>query len=210
MRHTARGTTLLATLWLAGASAAAAQTTIAVPSNGASVGCTSGPAEFFCGQSFTAPATDPVLQRFTFTLQTDDALTFELFALSGTTLVGPALLTLPFGPTAGTTPAPLTFIAPAGGLALTGGATYAALIHMNPAEGVAFAARSGNAYAAGSAMECAPPRTCLPSADMDLAFSAVFGAAAPVVTPEPGAWALLGTGLLGVAGTRVRRRRTTR
>lgn len=210
MRHTTRATTLLATLWLGGASAAGAQATIGVPSNGASIGCTSGPSEFFCGQSFTAPATDAVLQSVTFTLQTNDALTFELYALSGNARIGPSLLTLPFGATSATTAAPMTFLAPVGGVALTGGATYAALVHMNLAEGVAFTANSGDPYAGGGALQCIAQAPCIPFAGLDLTFNAVFGRTSTVVTPEPSASALLGTGVLALGGVGLRRRRATR
>jgi len=45
------------------------------------------------------------------------------------------------------------------------------------------------------------------SPDRDIAFELEFGPAAVSTTPEPGTWALLGTGLLGVAGVAARRRR---
>ena len=46
------------------------------------------------------------------------------------------------------------------------------------------------------------------TADRDLAFELGFGAAPTSVAPEPGTWALLGTGLLLVGAGAARRRRT--
>ncbi|WP_025414698.1 PEP-CTERM sorting domain-containing protein [Gemmatirosa kalamazoonensis] len=44
--------------------------------------------------------------------------------------------------------------------------------------------------------------------DRDIAFQMDFGPTTPVATtPEPGTWALPGTGLVGVAGAAARRRR---
>jgi hypothetical protein len=43
--------------------------------------------------------------------------------------------------------------------------------------------------------------------DRDIAFQMDFGPAPVASAPEPGTWSLLGTGLLGVAGVAVRRRR---
>jgi hypothetical protein len=50
--------------------------------------------------------------------------------------------------------------------------------------------------------------TWFKSPDRDIAFELTFGAAPAATVPEPGTWAMLGTGLLIVGGTAARRRRT--
>ncbi|AHG92327.1 PEP motif putative anchor domain protein (plasmid) [Gemmatirosa kalamazoonensis] len=172
--------------------AAGAQVTVSVPWDGVhTFTCTAG-SEFFCGQSFTTPTTYTTLQSFSLHMQTASSLSFELYALNGSDVVGPALFTQTFGPTAGI--ATVTF-APSGGLALTAGAPYAALVRVAAGTQIVFLDDWAAPYAGGAlALGCQP--TCdfsVPGQDLDLAFTASF-------VPEPATLGLVAIGMLAIGG----------
>jgi hypothetical protein len=133
MRNSTRAAPIIALLLSLAGTTAAAQTTIG--ETGASFGdriicfpMVVG-ASNFCGQTFTVPVGDNVLQSFTFLeISTVGALEFEIFQIAANTLVGSPLFSRAFGPLA--VPQPFTFT-PAGGLALTSGAQYAALVRLD-------------------------------------------------------------------------------
>jgi hypothetical protein len=183
-----------------------AQTTIAVPQSGGDLvghGAGAG-ATLLIGQSFTVPAVDNVLQSFTYlgVSAQPNPVTFELYAMSGNQLVGSALFTQAVGPTTGFQA--FTF-SPAGGLPLTGGGLYVALLRLGENSGVSLAQNQTAPYPGGGHLDCsAATRVCVSASTVDLAFSAQFVSVSAV--PEPATLGLLGGGLLALAvGARSRR-----
>lgn len=147
-----------------------------------------------------------------------------LFAFDGTRPVGDALATSAWRPTApiaaGSPGVEETFLTP--GVAVTAGATYIAILQRAGAGilemGLASRIDHGffeSTYAGGAFWVGEPvapdPRdagwfTDVFNVGSDLAFVAHFTSAPTTTTPEPGTWALLATGLVGVAGLARRRR----
>ena len=196
-------------LWVAGLTAmscvsasatARAQTTIGSPTDNTVVACAGGT----CGQSFSVPATpslDRVLQSVTLTFATSSAQTFQVYAFSGGVLTGSPLFTQAVSPTSGTETRTFT---PAGGLALVGGAQYAAVLTALGA-GVSLSYGFPGGYAGGDLLVC-PASVCTVRPTDDAAFSATFVSAQATV-PEPSTWATVATGLLGLGGLAALRKR---
>lgn len=198
-------------LLLAGyfASPAAAQTTIGAPWDGSHhLLCRTGSTPQFCGQTFLVPMFHNVLQSITLTLWTADQLTFEIYALAVTgDLSGSSLFTAPVGPVGTSTSRQAVTFAIPGGLALVGGAMYAAVLRLDQNEQVVFDASSPGPYPDGGIANWSSGGQRATQFTEDLAFQATFGPGPATVTPEPVSMVLLGTGLAGVAGAGLRRRR---
>ena len=160
----------------------------------------------YLGQSFTAPVSpNPLLTSVTvgpLGLRFDNAanpLSAQIYAFDGSALVGASLFTQSLGTTfAGFTLNPM--------LALTAGAQYAVVVGIPPSGQNVFGIVSDN-FAGGSFVACsalASPCNVLAANDLH-GFGVTFAPTATV--PEPGTWALLGTGLLAVGGVAARRKR---
>jgi hypothetical protein len=182
----------------------AAQTTIGAPPAVGTFGCSSTIATFHCGQSFTVPTVDDVLLSFTFLgVTTPKPVTFELYAIGSGPPAGTPLFSQLIAATVGSQPQLFT---PLGGLALTAGGGYLALIRLDLDMTLTFQSNNTNPYAGGGSVSCFPASACgAPSTVTDVAFQATFG---PRTTaPEPSTWALMGTGLLTIGGVAARRKR---
>jgi hypothetical protein len=209
---------LLAALTTLSASSAAAQT-LSIPGGG-SIGtwghAATGATPTY-GQTFSALSSP--LADFSFWLQRSSggAQSFRayIFAWTGGTITGPALWT------SGVLTAPTLespgferTTATVGGLSLTAGATYVALFstlgEANSSGRYRFETATSTAPAGdfvynnlNAAQAAALTSGWQVGQFNDLRFEANFAAS---TVPEPGTWALLGTGLLSVAGVARRRR----
>lgn len=154
------------------------------------------------GQSFTAPTASFLLQSVRtgslFGPTSGVGYSFVLFALSGTTLTGPALFEEALtGPVeVDRTVNVNTLLAPGG--------TYAFLLM---ASGGALITGFSPDFMDGQAVTCFGT-TCGGYSEVDITnFSLAFAEPPASTVPEPVSMALLGTGLGGVAGARLRRRK---
>ncbi len=211
--------TALAALMLATVPAAlVAQTSIVVPPSGLGYyqwGLNPG-AESIWGQTFTVPATpNTLLTDLTwymrdFTYQPD--IWYQLFvsAWNGVTPTGTPLFTsaLLHAPSGLGSYAPNTVTI--GGLNLAAGGSYVWYAQAILGTGAYYwdSPYPFNAYAGGDLVYSANNgETWSKYYDDDFAFTANF--ADPGVVPEPATLMLLGTGLIGIVGVGLRRRRTS-
>lgn len=195
-----RASLVACSVLLAG-SAAGAQSITVPPSPGTIYTC----GAIACGQTFTAPTGGVALQSFSLTIQTQHTLSFELYAFSAPMVSGSALFAQELGPTVDFETLALT---PSGGVPLTGGAMYVALLRMDSGEQVAFQVNTTDAYEGGARISCPPDLSYACENQYptyDIAFTAVFSPAMTPV-PEPATLALTGAGLLLLAGFARRRR----
>jgi hypothetical protein len=162
----------------------------------------------FYGQSFTAPAApNTLLQSLTvgptgFTgAAAPTPWIANIYAYNGSALVGSSLFSQALGTSfAGFTLAP--------NLTLTAGGMYAVVVQFVLSSGGVVLEAPADTYAGGAAISCNVPPSCAPlDGTRDLAgFSTQLGPAMTSV-PEPSTWMLLGTGIVGIGGLSMRRRR---
>jgi hypothetical protein len=163
------------------------------------------------GQTFTAPAAPNILLQnltvgptgFIGSAPGPTQFRADIFAFSGGPLglpVGPSL----FSQLLGTSIAGFTLTP---NLALTPGGTYVVLVALPSEVGtIVTIDLPADVYGGGSFANCGPLFCAQEVLGRDLAgFAVQFGPAATV--PEPGTWALLGTGLLALGGVAARRKR---
>lgn len=160
-------------------------------------------AQIYIGQSFTAPVVgSTLLQQLTVGATGhsgtagSSAYTVQIFAYSGSALVGSSLFSQSLGSSFnGYTLSP--------NITLTNGATYAVVVANVP--GGVQTTNSTDTYTGGIAITCLSPSSCSPrSGTTDLVgFGLQFGAASTV--PEPTTVALVAVGVFGVMGAARRR-----
>jgi len=213
MRRTTTSLLAAAVALLAGAARpAVAQISVGVPPALLTWRCGSIVTEFAaaCGQSFVAPTSYPILHSFTFDIATTSTLQFRIFEHAAV-MSGAALFEQAIAPT-GTDSAPWT-ATPLGGLTLTPGTLYLALIFMDPGEQVVFRANPNDVYTDGQWMGCtvrdhgfACRNPGVAVAGHDAAFTATF-ISAQTTAPEPATLALIGSGLFALGGVHARKRK---
>lgn len=188
-----------------------------------------GPIPTAIAQTIVAPAGASYLQSFTFYFTNfinggSLNLDASVYAFDGTQLTGPALFASAlFLGTNSLSDVPVTFGSATNPLNLFLGpsTTYALVLstiggasQTPDGSSVLVGASSTDAYAGGALFYSTDPSAPLTFSEAgyppDAAFSATFTSAPVVSTPEPGSLMLVATGVAGVAGMVVRRRKSRR
>ncbi len=201
---------------------ASAQTVLATPASSTLLGVTATSGfEFAVGQTFRAPTIDTRLDQLSFWVRSETAGTFTAHVFAWDVALGRATGPSLFSSTPQELPtgnAPTRVDVGTGGVELGAGQPFVAFLSYgaegNTARMVTWRVHATDVYADGRAVfrssDLGDPTWTRLSwstlGDTDLQFAFAFNSA-PNVVPEPSTYALMATGLAGLAGVAHRRRR---